>query len=84
MDQAEFQDWMSSSDRLASAPRRGRRRAGSGVISAKRAAVAKDAVLVTDAALCYPPCARSLGLSHIALNQSADLRIQRPCHRFAK
>ena len=32
------------------------------------------------AARCYPPCARSLGLSHIAPNQSTGPRIRSPCH----
>ena len=41
---------------------------------------AADAVLVTAAARCYPPYARSLGLSRIALNQSAGPRIRGPCH----
>ena len=36
------------------------------VADALRPDVATDAVLVTDAARCYPPCTPSLGLSHIA------------------
>ena len=48
------------------------------VADALRPAVVKDAVLVTDTARCYPPCARSLWLSHIALNQSAGPRIRDP------
>ena len=50
------------------------------VAEALRPAAAKDAVLVTDGALCFPPCAESLGLEHIALNQSAGPRILGPCH----
>ena len=50
------------------------------VAEALRPAVAKDAVLVTDGALCFPPCAESLGLEHVALNQSAGLRILGPYH----
>ena len=50
------------------------------IADALRPAVAKDAVLVSDAARCYSPCARSLGLSHIALNQSAGPRIRGPYH----
>ena len=51
------------------------------VADALRPTVATDAMPVTtDAAHCYPPCARSLGLSHIALNQSTGQRIQCPYH----
>ena len=50
------------------------------IADALRPAVAKDAVLAGDAASCYPPCARSLGLSHVALNQSAGPRIRGPYH----
>ena len=50
------------------------------IANALRPSVAKDAVLVSDAARCYPPCARSLGLTHIALNQSAGSRIRGPYH----
>ena len=67
MDQAEFQDWLSASDRLTALDST----QAAEIADALRLAVAKDAVLAGDAARCYPPCARSLGLSHIALNQSA-------------
>ena len=50
------------------------------IADALRRSAAKDAVLAGDAASCYPPCARSLGLSHIALNQSAGPLIRGPCH----
>ena len=50
------------------------------IADALRPAVAKDAVLADDAARCYSPCARSLGLSRIALNQSAGPLIRGPCH----
>ena len=36
--------------------------------------------LFADATLCYAPCARSLGLSHVALKQSAGPRVRGPYH----
>lgn len=40
----------------------------------------KDALLVTDGATCYPPCATALGVSHEALNQSAGERTRGELH----
>jgi transposase-like protein len=42
--------------------------------------VDKDALLVTDGATCYPPCAAALGLSHETLNQSAGERRRGELH----
>ena len=41
---------------------------------ALRAVVAMDSIMAADAAHCFPPCAQSLGLSHMALNRSASQR----------
>ena len=40
----------------------------------------KDALLVTDASTIYPPCAKSLGVSHQALNLSAGERVRGELH----
>jgi transposase-like protein len=40
----------------------------------------KDALLVTDGATSYPPCAAALGVSHQALNQSAGERVRGELH----
>lgn len=40
----------------------------------------KDALLVTDASTIYPPCAKSLGISHEALNASAGERVRGELH----
>jgi hypothetical protein len=40
----------------------------------------QDALLVTDAAGYYPPCATALGISHEALNQSAGERRRGDLH----
>lgn len=40
----------------------------------------KDALLVTDAAPFYPPCAATLGVTHATLNQSAGERVRGALH----
>jgi transposase-like protein len=40
----------------------------------------KDAILVTDGATFYPPCAVKLGITHEALNQSAGERVRGELH----
>jgi transposase-like protein len=42
--------------------------------------VDKDALLVTDGASVYPPCAAALGVSHEALNQSTGERVRGDLH----
>lgn len=42
--------------------------------------VDKDALLVTDGASCYPPCAAALGISHEALTHSAGVRVRGDLH----
>lgn len=42
--------------------------------------VDKDALLVTDGASDYPPCAVALGISHEALKQSAGERVRGELH----
>ena len=37
-------------------------------------------MLAANGALCFPSCAESLGLAHIALNQSAGRRVLGHCH----
>ena len=39
-----------------------------------------DALLVTDGASCYPPCAAKIGVSHEAINLSAGERVRGPFH----
>jgi transposase-like protein len=40
----------------------------------------KDALLVTDGAAAFPPCARQLGVTHEVLNQSAGERVRGALH----
>ena len=40
----------------------------------------KDALLVTDGASFYPPCAAKLGVTHETLNQSAGERVRGELH----
>lgn len=40
----------------------------------------KDALLVTDGASCYPPCAAAMGISHETLKQSAGERVRGELH----
>ena len=40
----------------------------------------KDALLVSDGATIYPPCAEAMGVSHKALNQSAGERVDGELH----
>ena len=40
----------------------------------------KDALLVTDGASFYPPCAATLGVTHETLNQSAGERVRGELH----
>lgn len=42
--------------------------------------IASDALLVTDGASVYPPCAKALGVSHEVLNQSAGERTRGEIH----
>ena len=50
------------------------------IAEALRPAVAKDSVLAADAARCFPPCARSLGLPRATLNRSAGQRLRGTYH----
>ena len=43
-------------------------------------ALNKDAILVTDGASFYPPCAEKLVVTHEALNQSAGERVRGDLH----
>ena len=50
------------------------------IAEALRPAVAMDSILAAAAARCFPPCARSLRLPHMALNQSAARRVRGTYH----
>ena len=77
MDQAEFQDWMSASDRPTSAQRTEAARALSTDADEERSVAAVERS-VGESRIC-PRCARSLGPSHIALNHSAGPHIRGLC-----
>lgn len=42
--------------------------------------LSKDALLVTDGATAFPPCAKQLGVTHEALNQSASEHVRGALH----
>ena len=77
MDQAEFQDWSSVSGRRASAQRAEAARALLTEADEERSVAAVERG-GGESRIC-PRCARSTGLSHIALNQSAGPRIRGLC-----
>ena len=77
MDQAEFQDWMSASDRPTSAQRAEAARVLSTDADEEKSVAAVERS-VGESRIC-PRCARSLWPSHIALNHSAGPRIRGLC-----